>query len=296
MSDHRPADTGWLLAFSRELRRVDGYDGLVELVRKELETRFGLTNAWLYVFEEAEDAHAVLVAADGPKADEIRKELPVAPIAGDWLIQALRRDEGPIVIPDARAIEGNPDVARRLDNRTVVNMLIGVVDHALGILGGGTFGDEGPVAFDADAVAYLVHLANMASVAVARFVIRAREKSRQLLQSRLAQRQRLESLGLLAGGVAHDFNNLLLVIRASLSFIGEGPLTDVQRQDLAAATNAEQSATALVKKLLMLGRHEAPTFDNADINQVVRDFLRLLERVLPANIQTDFLAGRGSPS
>jgi hypothetical protein len=87
------------------------------------------------VFEEEEDEHAVLVAVAGPKADQIRKELPVAPIAGDWLIAALRRDEGPIVIPDARAVEGNPEVARRLDNRTVVNMPIGVVDRALGILG-----------------------------------------------------------------------------------------------------------------------------------------------------------------
>ena len=122
MDDHRPADTGWLLAFSRALRLVGDYDGLVELVRKELQTRFALTNVWLYVFEEEEDAHAVLVAVAGPKADEIRKELPVAPIAGDWLTAALRRDEGPIVIPDARTVEGNPDVARRLDNRTVVNM------------------------------------------------------------------------------------------------------------------------------------------------------------------------------
>ncbi|HMI89193.1 MAG TPA: ATP-binding protein [Polyangiaceae bacterium] len=292
--DRRP-DTGWLLAFSRELRHVDGYDQLVELVGEELKTRFGLTNAWLYVFEQEEDEHAVLVAVAGPKADQIRKELPVAPIAGDWLIAALRRDEGPIIIPDARAVEGNPDVAQRLDNRTVVNMPIGVVDRALGILGGGTFGDEGPVFIDAEAVPYLVHLANMASVAVARLVLRAREAARLKLQARLAQRQRLEALGLLAGGVAHDFNNLLLVIRASLGFIGEGPLIDAQRGDLAAAQDAERSATALIKKLLMLGRHDAPAFEQADINQVVGDFLRVLERVIPATIQMDFLPGAGLP-
>ena len=139
-----PPDSDWLISFSRELRRVDDYAALVELVRRELHARFGLTNAWLYVFEREEDQQAVLVAAEA-----IQRELPIAPIAGDWLVQALRRDEGPIVIPDALGMPENPEVSRRLENRTVVNMPIGVVDHALGFLGGGTFGAEGPV-FDID--------------------------------------------------------------------------------------------------------------------------------------------------
>ena len=285
----------WMHAFARELRRVDSYDALAELVRGELYVRFGLTSSWLYVFERDDDEQARLVAAAGPKADDIRRELPIAPVAGDWLVAALRRDEGPIIIPDARTVEGNPEVARRLDNRTVINMPIGVVDSALGILGGGTFGDDGPVAIDPDAHSYLLHLANMASVAVARLVLNAREKTREQLQGQLAERQRLESLGLLAGGVAHDFNNLLTVIRSSVGFIGTGPLTETQRDDLTLIADAERSATALTKKLLMLGSHEAPSFQSADINEVVRDFMRLLERVIPAHIRTDFVAGARLP-
>jgi signal transduction histidine kinase len=288
-------DLSWLLAFSRELRRIDDYDGLVDLVRRELKARFGLTSAWLYVFQREDDEHAVLVAAAGPKADDIRRELPIAPIAGDWLIAALRQDAGPIVIPDARLVEGNPEVAQRLDNRTVVNMPIGVVDRALGILGCGTFGDEGTVDIGESALSAFVQLANIASVAIARLVLRSQDAARVQLQAQLAQRQRLESLGLLAGGVAHDFNNLLTVIRASTGFIASDPLTDGQRNDLALIADAEKSATHLTKKLLMLSRQEPPAFESADINRVVQEFLRLLERVIPASIQTDFVEGAGLP-
>jgi signal transduction histidine kinase/ActR/RegA family two-component response regulator len=288
-------NAGWLSAFARELRRIDDYDGLVGLVRRALRARFGLTNAWLYVFERADDDQAVLVAVSGPKADAIRRELPVAPVAGDWLIEALRRDEGPIVIPDARGVPGNPDVARRLDNRTVVNLPIGAVDYALGVLGGGTFGDEGPVALDAAAVELMTELANVASVAVARLVVRARDASRIQLQGQLAQRQRLESLGLLAGGVAHDFNNLLTLIRAGVSFLEQSQLAEAQRADLTLIANAERSATQLTKQLLVLGRQEPPSFESADLNAVLGDFVRLLGRVIPASIQIDFVAGSALP-
>src|SRR5690606_21846205 len=119
----------WLSSFSKELRHIDDYASLVDLVRKEMQVRFGLTNAWLYVFEREEDEQAILVAAAGTKAREIESHLPIAPLEGDWLVQALRREQGPVVIADAMTIEGNPDVARRLGNRTVVNMPIGVVEH-----------------------------------------------------------------------------------------------------------------------------------------------------------------------
>gem|GEM_PF-1562107 len=284
-----------LTSFARELCGIDDYDGLIELVRRELGARFGLTNAWLYVIEREEDEQALLVAAAGPKAAAIREELPVAPTAGDWLNAALRRDEGPIVIPDARDLAENPDVARRLDNRTVVNVPICMVDRALGILGGGTFGDEGAVPLDEGAISYLSHLGNLASVAIARFVLRARDEARARLQAERTQRQRLESLGLLAGGVAHDFRNLLTVIRNSAGFIAAEPLSEAQRKDLGVIAEAERSASALTGKLLMLGRDQPPRLVVSEVNDFVTSCLPRLQQALPLDIRITFTGAEGLP-
>src|SRR5205085_3446135 len=137
--------------------------------------------------------------------------------------------------------------------------------HALGILGCGTFGDEGVVPIDDETTAYLGLIANITSVALARMVLRKHDRERMELQARLAQRQRLESLGLLAGGVAHDFNNLLTVIRAGVAFLSEAPLSTAQRDDLALLSDAERRATELTRNEMV-----AKPFDPDALLRAVR--------------------------
>jgi two-component system cell cycle sensor histidine kinase/response regulator CckA len=281
-------------AFSRRLRRVDSYDELIELIQEDIEARIGLTNAWLYVCQREEDAEFVLVATAGPRAARIREFAPVVPRAGDSMVERLLQDQGLVLIPDAQ-LGPYPEVTRRLGNRTVVNLPMGVVDYALGVLGCGTFGDEGVVAVDEAGKQYLIQLANITSVALARLVLTRRDAERHELQRRLAQRHRLESLGLLAGGVAHDFNNLLTVIRMSAEELGRGGLTVAQSADLELIRDSERSASKLTQKLLLLGRKQALVTEALDVNDVVVAFNRLLARLLPASIEIDFIAGVGLP-
>jgi signal transduction histidine kinase/ActR/RegA family two-component response regulator len=281
-------------AFSRQLRRVDSYDELIELIRQDVRARIGLSNAWLYVVEYEDDPQLVLVATAGTRAEQIRELAPVLPRAGDPMIEALLREQGPIVIADAQ-LGPYPEVTRVLGNRTTINLPMSVVDHSLGVLGCGTFGDEGVVEINEIHTHYLQQLANISSIALARLVLRQRDSERSNLERRLAQRHRLESLGLLAGGVAHDFNNLLTVVRMSTEELAKSPLNEAQRADLELIRDSERSASKLTQELLVLGRRQTLVTEMADINQVVVDFNRLLSRLLPATIEIDFIGGVALP-
>ncbi len=121
---------------------------------------------------------------------------------------------------------------------------------------------------------------------------------RERIERRLAQSQRLESLGQLVGGVAHDFNNLLSVIQ------GYADLTAEQIQPLAAADArltpllddieqvrvAAQQATRLTRQLLTFARHEVTRPEVLDLNETVEGAAQLLRRTLGEHIELTIFA------
>lgn len=105
------------------------------------------------------------------------------------------------------------------------------------------------------------------------------------------QRQRLEALGTLAGGVAHDFNNLLTVMHGALDTIakqGTETAAAVPLQDL---RNATERANDLTRQLLAFARQQPLDRRQLDLRGVVEQNGRLLRRLL--NPQIEFVITPG---
>jgi PAS domain S-box-containing protein len=106
------------------------------------------------------------------------------------------------------------------------------------------------------------------------------------LQAQLQQRQRLEALGQLAGGVAHDFNNLLGVILNYAAFVAEEldaqPIADLKaaRRDVDRIQRAAERATTLTHQLLAFARREVVQPLVLDLNAIVADVEQLLHRTI----------------
>ncbi|GAB4203886.1 MAG: hypothetical protein OHK0022_28480 [Roseiflexaceae bacterium] len=111
------------------------------------------------------------------------------------------------------------------------------------------------------------------------------EEERLAWQRNLSEMQRMESLGLLAGGVAHDFNNLLTVVlgnaQLALLEVDDNPLA---RQSLDAAIGATHHASALTRQMLAYAGRAPSTTQPLDLNALIHQMRALLHSVVGKNI------------
>ncbi len=108
---------------------------------------------------------------------------------------------------------------------------------------------------------------------------------RKQLEEQLRHTQKLESLGLLAGGVAHDFNNLLTGIlgNASLALEGLSPNHPVRAQ-LSDVISASERAAHLTRQLLAYAGKGRFVIDLLDLSSLVREISTLVQASIPKNV------------
>ncbi|HEY4187235.1 MAG TPA: PAS domain S-box protein [Polyangia bacterium] len=111
------------------------------------------------------------------------------------------------------------------------------------------------------------------------------EKAKVNLEAQLRQAQKMEAVGRLAGGVAHDFNNLLSVI---LSYgqihVDEMPEGDPGRPDVEEMLKAGQRAADLTRQLLMFSRQQVIEPKVVDLNRLLQNVDKMLQRILGEDI------------
>jgi len=112
------------------------------------------------------------------------------------------------------------------------------------------------------------------------------EEARDKLQAQLSQAQRMESIGILAGGVAHDFNNLLTTIIGNAQLaMADLPKDDPLREDMEEIRKAGERGAMLTRQLLTFSRREPRQMEILDLNDVVEDMDKLLRRLVRESIE-----------
>jgi PAS domain S-box-containing protein len=119
-----------------------------------------------------------------------------------------------------------------------------------------------------------------------------RKKAQEELEetrAALAQAQKLQALGQLAGGVAHDFNNLMTVIVGAADFLRRRPTLSAEKraQYIDAICETGARATKLTDQLLAFGRRRPLRAEVIDVNASVDALSDLLRRTLGSRVKLE---------
>jgi PAS domain S-box-containing protein len=118
---------------------------------------------------------------------------------------------------------------------------------------------------------------------------------RKQLEEQLRQSQKMEAFGQLAGGVAHDFNNLLTIIQGNVTLLQDSSSPD-QAGGLVEIAKAAERAANLTRQLLTFSRRQVFQPKPLDLNEVVANTSKMLQRIIGEHIglETHFAPG-GAP-
>ena len=112
------------------------------------------------------------------------------------------------------------------------------------------------------------------------------EEEKEQLHSQVLHTQKLESLGVLAGGVAHDFNNLLLAIQgntnlALLELKDDSPVS----QNVKNIEVAARHAAKICERLMAYSGKRTFSSSTFNLNQMIQETVEILKTIVSPNAQ-----------
>jgi signal transduction histidine kinase len=145
-------------------------------------------------------------------------------------------------------------------------------------------------AFAPEEIRLLTLFANQAALALANAQLYAAARreldERKSAEAQLQQAQRMEAVGVLAGGVAHEFNNMLTVIEGNVELaLTDLDASDPERQALATVVSTAQRAAALTRQLLAFSRRQVLQPRELDLNALLANLANMLQPVLGPGVQ-----------
>jgi len=208
------------------------------------------------LFESAQSGHAGLILARNWRPDTILLDLQMPDMDGFETIRLLKLDPAtayiPIIIITAADVESK-DRIKALDLGADAFLQKPLSPHEL-----------------------VAHIKVMLRIKMA--------------EERLRHSQKLEAIGILAGGVAHDFNNILTVIRGYSTMLLMQTTPDApQYESLQMIVDAAKRASDLTQNLLTFSRKQEVTPSKAELCSLVSSFEKFIRRIIGDNITLSFI-------
>ena len=256
---------------------------ILQVVCNELVTAFAVPSAFATLLDE-DNTSATIIAEFHQDTWPVRLH-QAFPLEGNTAFHYLFTEKSPLVAEDAkndpRLISLKPTIGPT-NSRSLLMLPIILDDEVVGSLG--LESDEERSFSMAE-----IRLAQSVADQVSGALDRARlEEERHRLEAQYHQAQKMEAIGQLAAGVAHDFNNLLTAMNGFAEMIQFELEPDDPIQELAGKIrHSGESAAELVRQLLAFSRKQLIEPKVLNLNTLVENMSKILERLIQENISLE---------
>ena len=112
---------------------------------------------------------------------------------------------------------------------------------------------------------------------------------RKQADERLQLAQKMEAIGQLAGGMAHEINNQLTIIQTCMDLHSQRfPLDNYIYDTFMNIKKATEKSANLTRQLLLFGRRQPQFKAPLNLNQSIKDNLKMLDRLIGEDIEIDY--------
>ncbi|MCA1786320.1 MAG: GAF domain-containing protein, partial [Desulfobacteraceae bacterium] len=223
----------------------------------------------------------------GPNADDL-KDIRIPPGVGvaGWVAE----NQTHLLVADTSEDDrfySNIDDMTGMETRSILCVPMKSKRKLIGVLEVMNKKDDN--CFTEDDVLLLSVFSHHAAIAIENAMLFASMQNRmekeKLIEQKVAESERLQSIGTLAGGIAHDFNNILGAIMgytelARMDCVG----LSKQHANLTKVLEASIRARDLIQQILAFSRQSEIESCPVQVNMVVKEALKLLRASLPKSI------------
>jgi len=263
---------------------------LIGEIRDLLSGLIDTTNFFVALYDEPSGCYSFPFYAD--EYDVVEPD-EVEPLPRS-LTEYVRRAGKPLLVDrdDFAGLQASGDVELvGTDSVQWLGAPLTVGRRVIGVVAVQSYHD--PDLYTSKDIELLGYAAGTISIAVER--TRA-EEERRVLAARALRSQKMESLGVLAGGIAHEFNNLLQGILGASGLAAQMlPVASPVHQQLEAIERAADKAARLTRQMLAYAGKGRFIVEDVDLSSQIEEAARYLTSSLPESVELRLDLARGLP-
>lgn len=155
----------------KSLHKAKDAGEILMLANQEITVCLSLRTTWIFL-RNSDNPDLLNLLVHGGKYKKLEDSLPKLSISGDKMLEEAFNGGGVVYVEDARTDERTDKrIVESMGNITLVNTLISLHGKKLGILGAGSFYDEGVIRLDEEQLKYFDVVAAMVAVALDRITL-----------------------------------------------------------------------------------------------------------------------------